>query len=182
MGPPPWRRWPCPARGVRRLLDETMDEIGHFSYRRLDLPIDNLAKERLIATLNARSIGAIAYCPVTAENFRDGFKYIFADGSCSPSAYPAPNRCSDSDSEAGDRQAVDGSGCGKGNRRGLKEGLIAGDSESREGETGICIMETRPLCGCATRQLAIAYSMDRGFSICFEASRISSPTIFPSLS
>jgi len=69
------------GKGLRELLDETMDEIGHFSYKRLDLPIDNLAKERLIATLNSGGIRTIADRPVAKENFRDGFKYIFADGS-----------------------------------------------------------------------------------------------------
>jgi len=69
------------GKGLRELLDETMDEIGHFSYKRLDLPIDNLAKERLIATLNSGGIRTIANRPVATENFRDGFKYIFADGS-----------------------------------------------------------------------------------------------------
>jgi phosphomannomutase len=69
------------GKGLRELLDETMDEIGHFSYKRLDLPIDNDAKERLIARLKGGGIGAIAGRPVTAENFLDGFKYIFADGS-----------------------------------------------------------------------------------------------------
>jgi phosphomannomutase len=69
------------GKGVRQLLDETMDEIGHFSYRRLDFPIDKLAKERLIDTLKAGGIGTIANRPVVTENFLDGFKYIFADGS-----------------------------------------------------------------------------------------------------
>jgi phosphomannomutase len=69
------------GKGLRELLDETMDEIGHFSYKRLDLPIDNLAKERLIAMLNSGGIKTIANRPVAKENFRDGFKYIFADGS-----------------------------------------------------------------------------------------------------
>jgi phosphomannomutase len=69
------------GKGVRRLLDETMDEIGHFSYRRLDFPINDLAKERLIATLKAGGIRTIANRSVAMENFRDGFKYIFSDGS-----------------------------------------------------------------------------------------------------
>jgi phosphomannomutase len=95
------------GKGVRRLLDETMDEIGHFSYQRIDLPIDNVAKERLIARLKIGGIGAIADRPVTAENFRDGFKYIFGDGSwllIRPSGTEPVLRlyC-----EAGDRQAVD---------------------------------------------------------------------------
>jgi phosphomannomutase len=95
------------GKGLRELLDETMDEIGHFSYKRLDLPIDNLAKERLIATLKAGGIKTIANRPVARENFRDGFKYIFADGSwllIRPSGTEPVLRLY---SEARDRQAVD---------------------------------------------------------------------------
>jgi phosphomannomutase len=69
------------GKGLARLLSETMDEIGHFSYRRIDLPIENSAKERLIAKLKSGGITAIAGRKVERENFRDGFKYIFADGS-----------------------------------------------------------------------------------------------------
>ncbi len=68
------------GKGLRRLLEETMDEIGHFSYRRIDLPIDNGAKERLIEKLRAGGARTIASRPVAGENFRDGFKYLFADG------------------------------------------------------------------------------------------------------
>ncbi len=95
------------GKGVRQLLDETMDEIGHFSYRRLDLPIDNLAKERLIATLKAGGIKTIANRPVARENFRDGFKYIFGDGSwllIRPSGTEPVLRLY---SEAGDPQTVE---------------------------------------------------------------------------
>jgi len=69
------------GKGVRQLLEETMDEIGHFFFRRIDLSIENDAKERLIARLKAGGIGVIAGRQVAAENFRDGFKYILADGS-----------------------------------------------------------------------------------------------------
>lgn len=69
------------GKGLRQLLDETMDEIGRFFYRRIDLPIADEAKERLIGRLRAGGISAIASRPVTGENFRDGFKYLFADGS-----------------------------------------------------------------------------------------------------
>ncbi len=95
------------GKGVRQLLDETMDEIGHFSYRRLDFPIDNLAKERLIGTLKAGGIRTIANRPVAAENFRDGFKYIFGDGSwllIRPSGTEPVLRLY---SEAGDPQTVE---------------------------------------------------------------------------
>ncbi|MCM2358040.1 MAG: phosphoglucomutase/phosphomannomutase family protein [Geobacteraceae bacterium] len=69
------------GKGLRQLLDETMDEIGHFYYRRLDLPIDNGAKARLIGALQEDRISAIASREVAAKNFRDGFKFVFADGS-----------------------------------------------------------------------------------------------------
>jgi len=69
------------GRGLRQLLDETMDEIGRFSYRRIDLPIADEAKERLIGKLRSGGVTAMASRPVTGENFRDGFKYLFADGS-----------------------------------------------------------------------------------------------------
>ena len=69
------------GKGLRRLLDETMDEIGRFYYRRIDLAIDNAAKERLIGRLQGGGIATIASRPVAAENFRDGFKYLFDDGS-----------------------------------------------------------------------------------------------------
>jgi phosphomannomutase len=69
------------GKGLRQLLDETMDEIGHFFYRRVDLPIANEAKERLIARLKVDKLTTIASRPVTEENFKDGFKFIFADGS-----------------------------------------------------------------------------------------------------
>jgi phosphomannomutase len=69
------------GKGLRQLLDETMDEIGHFFYRRIDVPIENAAKERLIEKLTKGGIRTIASRPVTVENFTDGFKYIFADGS-----------------------------------------------------------------------------------------------------
>jgi phosphomannomutase len=69
------------GKGLARLLDETMDEIGRFSYRRIDLPIENRAKERLIVQLSEGAIATIASRPVAETNFKDGFKYIFADGS-----------------------------------------------------------------------------------------------------
>ncbi|MGA7826688.1 MAG: phosphoglucomutase/phosphomannomutase family protein [Geobacteraceae bacterium] len=69
------------GKGLRQLLNDTMDEIGHFYYRRIDLSIESDAKERLIAKLRTGGIGSIASRPVERENFLDGFKYIFADGS-----------------------------------------------------------------------------------------------------
>lgn len=69
------------GKGLRQLLNDTMDEIGHFYYRRIDLPIELEAKERLIAKLRSGGLRTIASRPVLRENFRDGFKYIFADGS-----------------------------------------------------------------------------------------------------
>ncbi len=69
------------GKGLRQLLNETMDEIGYFYYRRNDIAIDNVSKERLIGRLKAGGIDSIASRRVARENFRDGFKFIFADGS-----------------------------------------------------------------------------------------------------
>jgi phosphomannomutase len=69
------------GKGLRQLLDETMDEIGYFHYRRNDIPIDNTSKQRLIDRLKSGGITTIASYPVVRENFRDGFKFIFAGGS-----------------------------------------------------------------------------------------------------
>jgi phosphomannomutase len=69
------------GKGLGRMLSETMDEIGHFTYRRLDLPIEDRAKERLVARLKGGGIASIAGRKVEQENFRDGFKFIFSDGS-----------------------------------------------------------------------------------------------------
>ncbi|MBP1728497.1 MAG: Phosphoglucomutase [Deltaproteobacteria bacterium] len=68
------------GKGLRQLLNETMDEIGHFYYRRLDLQIEQSAKERLIKRLQGDAPKEIAGKAVAAENFADGFKFIFADG------------------------------------------------------------------------------------------------------
>jgi len=68
-------------KGLRQLLNETMDEIGHFFYRRIDLQIEQSAKEQLIATLSAGGPKKIAGRGVTATNFSDGFKFFFDGGS-----------------------------------------------------------------------------------------------------
>jgi phosphomannomutase len=69
------------GKGLRQLLEETMAEIGHFAYRRIDLHIETAAKEALIARLSDHPPASLAGFPVAATNFRDGFKFIFADGS-----------------------------------------------------------------------------------------------------
>ncbi len=69
------------GKGLRQLLDETMDEIGYFYYRRNDIAIDNASKERLIGRLKSGGTDTIASRKVARENFRDGFKFIFGDGS-----------------------------------------------------------------------------------------------------
>ena len=68
------------GKGLRQLLNETMDEIGHFFYRRIDLPIEPTAKERLIARLKTDPPAVIAVRPVAATNFKDGFKFLFDGG------------------------------------------------------------------------------------------------------
>jgi phosphomannomutase len=69
------------GKGLRQLLNETMDEIGHFYYRRIDLPIGGEAKAKLIEKLQIDPPQNIAGLQVTEKNFRDGFKFIFSDGS-----------------------------------------------------------------------------------------------------
>ena len=69
------------GRGLRQLLDETMNEIGRFWYRRIDLPLTPEAGERLMASLREKPPPVIASRPVREVNFRDGFKAIFSDGS-----------------------------------------------------------------------------------------------------
>ncbi len=68
------------GKGLRQLLDETMDEIGHFYYQRIDRRIEDAAKEQLIGRLRANSPTAIDGQRVTATNFSDGFKFIFESG------------------------------------------------------------------------------------------------------
>ena len=68
------------GKGLRELLNETMDEIGHFFYRRIDLHIEQSAKERLIDRLANEPPRSIAGHTVTGTNFRDGFKFLFGDG------------------------------------------------------------------------------------------------------
>jgi phosphomannomutase len=69
------------GKGLRQLLEETMAEIGRFAYRRIDLQIEPEIKAALIARLSAEPPASLAGLPVEATNFRDGFKFIFADGS-----------------------------------------------------------------------------------------------------
>ncbi|QWV93262.1 phosphoglucomutase/phosphomannomutase family protein [Geomonas oryzisoli] len=68
------------GKGLRALLEETMDEIGHFHYSRIDLPIDAQAKQQLLERMKAGGITSIAGFTVARHNFSDGFKFIFEDG------------------------------------------------------------------------------------------------------
>ena len=68
------------GKGLRQQLNETMDEIGYFYYRRNDLQIEQKAKERLIDHLSRGKITEICGVKVAATNFSDGFKFIFEGG------------------------------------------------------------------------------------------------------
>jgi phosphomannomutase len=68
------------GKGLRQLLDETMDEIGHFFYRRIDRRIEGSDKERLVESLKFHPPAEIDGRLVTATNFSDGFKFIFENG------------------------------------------------------------------------------------------------------
>jgi len=68
------------GKGLRQLLDETMDETGRFFYRRIDRRIANSDKELLIKSLNSSPPTEIGGRRVAATNFSDGFKFIFENG------------------------------------------------------------------------------------------------------
>lgn len=68
------------GKGLRQMLKETMDEIGHFHYRRIDRRIASAEKELLIQALSSNPPAAIDGRPVTSTNFSDGFKFIFDNG------------------------------------------------------------------------------------------------------
>ena len=68
------------GKGLRQLLEETMDEIGHFYYKRIDRHIDDAAKAQLIANLRSSAPTVIDGKQVVATNFSDGFKFIFENG------------------------------------------------------------------------------------------------------
>lgn len=68
------------GKGLRRLLDETMDDIGYFYYKRIDRHIEDFAKAELIARLSSDAPTSIDGRQVVATNFSDGFKFIFENG------------------------------------------------------------------------------------------------------
>jgi len=68
------------GKGLRQMLNETMDEIGHFFYRRIDRRIDAAAKEQLVQRLKSQPPETIDDRQVVASNFSDGFKFIFEHG------------------------------------------------------------------------------------------------------
>ncbi len=68
------------GKGLRQMLDETMDEIGRFFYRRIDCHIGIDAKEQLVKQLTASPPLEIDGRQVVTTNFSDGFKFIFENG------------------------------------------------------------------------------------------------------
>ena len=68
------------GKGLRQQLNEIMDEIGHFFYRRIDRRIGNIEKEQLITRLQSQPPTEIDGRKVAATNFSDGFKFIFDNG------------------------------------------------------------------------------------------------------
>lgn len=68
------------GKGLRQLLDETMNEIGRFHYLRIDRRIENNAKEQLIAKLSSQAPTVIDGRAVVGTNFSDGFKFLFDNG------------------------------------------------------------------------------------------------------
>ncbi|HEY3308085.1 MAG TPA: phosphoglucomutase/phosphomannomutase family protein [Desulfuromonadaceae bacterium] len=68
------------GKGLRELLDETMEEIGQFFYRRIDRRIEDPEKDQLIMRLKASPPKEIDGQQVSATNFSDGFKFCFENG------------------------------------------------------------------------------------------------------
>ncbi|SJZ33862.1 Phosphomannomutase [Trichlorobacter thiogenes] len=68
------------GKGLRQQLEEIMDEIGHFYYRRIDTHISGEAKEALLQRLRNDPPETIAGRPVSSTNFSDGFKFVFDNG------------------------------------------------------------------------------------------------------
>lgn len=68
------------GKGLREQLDEIMDEIGWFSYRRVDTHIAAEAKEQLLRRLSDDPPTVIAGRHVSSTNFSDGFKFVFDNG------------------------------------------------------------------------------------------------------
>lgn len=68
------------GKGLRQQLEEIMNEIGHFYYRRIDTHISGEAKEALLQRLRSEPPDTIASRSVAATNFSDGFKFVFDNG------------------------------------------------------------------------------------------------------
>ncbi len=68
------------GKGLRQQLEEIMDEIGHFSYRRIDTHISSETKEALLLRLKNDPPTVIAERAVITTNFSDGFKFVFDNG------------------------------------------------------------------------------------------------------
>lgn len=68
------------GKGLRQQLDETMDEIGRFYYRRIDRRIEDAEKVQLVNRLNSQPPAEIDGRVVASVNFSDGFKFIFENG------------------------------------------------------------------------------------------------------
>lgn len=68
------------GKGLRQQLEEIMDEIGHFSYRRIDTHISGEAKGSLLRRLQNEAPTVIAGRTVASVNFSDGFKFVFDNG------------------------------------------------------------------------------------------------------
>lgn len=68
------------GKGLRQQLEEIMDEIGHFYYRRIDTHISSEAKEALLQRLRNEPPATIAGRTVATTNFSDGFKFVFDNG------------------------------------------------------------------------------------------------------
>ena len=68
------------GKGLRCQLEEIMNDIGHFFYRRIDLAIGADEKNILMQRLKSDPPVTIAGRTVVSTNFSDGFKFVFGNG------------------------------------------------------------------------------------------------------
>lgn len=68
------------GKGLRQQLEEIMDAIGHFFYRRIDTHIGSEEKTALLQKLMNEPPARIAGRSVVSTNFSDGFKFVFENG------------------------------------------------------------------------------------------------------
>ncbi len=69
------------GKSPEALLDEVMDEIGHFEYARNDFKVKPFEKKSLVSSLVALAPSSLGGIALASVNTRDGVKYVLVDDS-----------------------------------------------------------------------------------------------------